>query len=1188
MLRRALVAIALHLILSNLSAQQNYASDYASIKNFTPPSPDVASLGRFGNMPVSLSSGIPEISIPIYTIKTAKLSLPVSLVYHASGIKVEDISSVVGLGWSLNAGGVVSRSVVSLPDETGILSTNIAYKDRQYFEGKEYSNGAPEAYYLTTLANGTFDSQSDIYNFSFPGLSGKFLYDINTKQIQYSPVDRKILFYRESGWRIIDDAGNKYFYTAEERTFNQAVSRDDLTAWYLTKIVSADNSDSIMLNYTQAQQIIDYTDSYRFVVNGTINSSISACTPGGPTSYEFVRQSNQYIFSRKLLSSIVFSKGRLEFAYDADRQDPGIERLREVRIINSESAVVRKARLFQGYFETSVPTGVNVKYGKRMKLNEVHFTNSLDSAVSKYKLAYEENISLPSYKSTATYAASMDYWGYNNGALSNIPTLLPTSAYNDLVNFLNASSAMYGNIPSIYSQYAIDRSVNPAFNQAGILKAVIYPTGGKTVFEYESNRVESAHYDGDYAGGLRVKRVASYGGESGKPLIKTYVYGEGGSGKGYALAPHLPGDFGYRYRRYLHCGMTLFVRFEDYSISANPLNAIRLHEGVSAVYPKVTEYYGYPGLNSGKIEYQFDIENDSVYNSPDDDKYWNFSTEKNWARGQLLSETEYKYADNGYKPIRRTVNTYARLGNKIVRAGYLCDPITVFPNGSFETIMQLVLLYNQYPPEKKYLYHFNYVNIDFSLAAKKLINSTTINYSDAGDSLTTVSKLEYGGIGHLYASAEEKSTSVTDVWERKTTKYAIDQSSIAGLGSDAYNALTELNQRNIVSIPIETSSYKNGNFLSSKRTDFKVWATNGKVFPAQEWEKIKTNAYEIKAVYNNYATDIGRPLGFAKLNDINTALIWDDYGYDVIATASNALPSDIAFTSFERNAKGGWTYDISGLVPGVDSYDGKYGFSLSGRTITKSGINPSKPLVVRYWSKGGSAVINGTSGTIKTQVGNWSLFIHSLSGVSSISVSGNVVIDDLAVFPEESQLEAFVSDDILGLIGRVDANGQVNRFQYDSQGRLIAAYDTKGNLAKYQKYTLNSDWLLSWTPNESMIPSWQATGLKRCMLNSSGYTTGNEEIEVQDVNIYSTSYGLKKWQFNGISSLCPASCASCTGQAYKCVANVCELGVKIYTYSSYNSTIGKWQCVYHYEWSDGSWSSNFVEESYSDCIQASN
>jgi len=48
----------------------NGAHEDYSYKNVLPsqPSPNVASLGKYSDIPVSLNTGIPEISIPLYEI----------------------------------------------------------------------------------------------------------------------------------------------------------------------------------------------------------------------------------------------------------------------------------------------------------------------------------------------------------------------------------------------------------------------------------------------------------------------------------------------------------------------------------------------------------------------------------------------------------------------------------------------------------------------------------------------------------------------------------------------------------------------------------------------------------------------------------------------------------------------------------------------------------------------------------------------------------------------------------------------------------------------------------------------------------------------------------------------------------------------------------------------------------------
>jgi hypothetical protein len=90
-----------------------------NLKNVMPPLPNSSAFAKYGDWPVSLYTGVPNISVPVTTLKGRTIDLPVTLSYHAAGNKVGDIASWVGLGWSLSAGGVISRSIRGLNDEDG-------------------------------------------------------------------------------------------------------------------------------------------------------------------------------------------------------------------------------------------------------------------------------------------------------------------------------------------------------------------------------------------------------------------------------------------------------------------------------------------------------------------------------------------------------------------------------------------------------------------------------------------------------------------------------------------------------------------------------------------------------------------------------------------------------------------------------------------------------------------------------------------------------------------------------------------------------------------------------------------------------------------------------------------------------------------------------------------------------------
>jgi hypothetical protein len=78
-------------------------------------------------MPVNEASGTPSIALPLYEIHSGEISVALSASYHASGVRVTDVASWLGLGWSLNAGGTITRVVRGNPDEkTGGFRQNYA------------------------------------------------------------------------------------------------------------------------------------------------------------------------------------------------------------------------------------------------------------------------------------------------------------------------------------------------------------------------------------------------------------------------------------------------------------------------------------------------------------------------------------------------------------------------------------------------------------------------------------------------------------------------------------------------------------------------------------------------------------------------------------------------------------------------------------------------------------------------------------------------------------------------------------------------------------------------------------------------------------------------------------------------------------------------------------------------------
>lgn len=259
-------------------------------------SPNAYSLGKFGDIPVSLYTGIPSISIPITGINAGSFTLPVSLDYHAGGIKAQEKASWVGLGWALNAGGVITRSPRGEADDDKQWLGYLYYGDEGLdhpimdwgADGSSLSQSELyDVHYLVKwkLDRGrgvAYDTEPDIFFYNFAGRSGQFvlpldLLDVNeaidqTVEIQtipHSNLKIKATSIDNEGivsWSITDEEGIKYTFDKEEvhvMSGNNVLAGgsfpvgtkvvDNRISWYLSKIEFPGSSEIIQLKYTDKE-----------------------------------------------------------------------------------------------------------------------------------------------------------------------------------------------------------------------------------------------------------------------------------------------------------------------------------------------------------------------------------------------------------------------------------------------------------------------------------------------------------------------------------------------------------------------------------------------------------------------------------------------------------------------------------------------------------------------------------------------------------------------------------------------------------------------------------------------------------------------------------------------------------------------------------------------------------------------
>lgn len=432
---------------TRIFAQSGNPSVFSMSAEYTkliPTSPEADAMAKYGVIPVTLYTGMPNVSIPIYDIKWGSLTFPISLSYNCNGLKPAEEASRVGMGWCLNANGVITRVVNGQVDESSGARRFDSYPI--LYEFKNEWNTAD------SIVKGKIDGEPDVYIFNVNGVTGKFIY-INNKIYFSSQQDLKISRIGDD-FQIITEDGTIYDFAVKETTATHQINGGFIpsytSAWLLSSITSKDKKDIITFGYTSMpyQHSVVTTDSYTEKYNGSPN----------PVSSSFSSNSmSASVTITKELVVIYFGANRVEFLQNStkrlDIQGVNTDKraLSSICVYDNQSSLIKKYNFTTGYFDTN----------KKLKLSEVRQVDGNDLLLNRYLFSYyDENSGFPTQ-----LEKGIDRWGYYNGSPNT--------------NLLSSAICPY---------YAAGNR-NPNFSTAkmGVLSSVTYPTGGTTSFVYEPN-----------------------------------------------------------------------------------------------------------------------------------------------------------------------------------------------------------------------------------------------------------------------------------------------------------------------------------------------------------------------------------------------------------------------------------------------------------------------------------------------------------------------------------------------------------------------------------------------------------------------------------------------------------------------------------------------------------------------------
>ncbi|MDB5131502.1 MAG: hypothetical protein JWR02_1251 [Mucilaginibacter sp.] len=435
-----------------------------------PTSPDAAILGKFGNIPVGYSTGIPNISIPIYEIKIGKITVPISLDYHAGGVKVNDIPSSVGLGWALNAGGILSRNMIGRPDEDGGYLSAPAETDILNNPGTYYQY----------LYNPNSDFEPDNFSYSIPGQSGKFVFNKDQSVFQIPLTDNKIQFINnsQSSFQITDANGIVYVFDLPETVTDLGVPITYISSWRLSKIIDQNQNDIVTFNYdlgTGGEFLHDDVASFINTPNNSSGYGFSATNTLLSTNTTSISHPTE-----RFLSSIVWRGGKVTFVNATDRLDrSGEKRVSEIDVyadVNGTLQAIKTVKLNQSYFinnstrSLQYPYSDNDERNYRLRLDAVGFfpPNGAAGSPYYYTMTYDPTLM------TSRESTGQDMWGFNNGQFNNL-SLLATQYVTDYLQ-------------TTYAVGNANRAPDAAYMNACNIQSIQYPTGGKSVFVMEPHQ----------------------------------------------------------------------------------------------------------------------------------------------------------------------------------------------------------------------------------------------------------------------------------------------------------------------------------------------------------------------------------------------------------------------------------------------------------------------------------------------------------------------------------------------------------------------------------------------------------------------------------------------------------------------------------------------------------------------------
>ncbi|MCW3466428.1 DUF5977 domain-containing protein [Chitinophaga nivalis] len=1033
----------------------NIARNEFKAKQVIPPGPEASSLGQYGNLPMNLFTGVPNIHIPLYELKGNSLTLPLSLSFNTTGFKPAETASWIGLNWSLNAGGVISRSVMGNPD-----TQDNYYQNDSMLPIPPFNDRFALFDYHTDLRKGIKDAQPDYYYYNFMNYTGK--YQIRPNGIVLKKTKNDLAFTHNGGGdaSITDENGNVYIFTDTENT--RMVLSDDAepdgpsvlnytfpSAWFLSSVTAADGNERLTFEYytTTAEQpvfqnsrkneSVTYTTYTRGNISNSATESYTATPPEIHIQRKYLKRINLIRGGQTIAYiDVISSTGRSDAGFTEDRF---VQQLKVYNNINNRPSLIKHFVFHHSYY-TNTANSV-LKY--RLRLDSIK-EMAVNGTVTQpaWSFGYYDGGLMPDITTNG-----IDHWGFYNGAGNT--SLVPNVKYG-----------------TVNVGKGANREPNENAAKFGCLERIKYPAGGFTTFEYEANMSAERKI-----GGVRIKAMRDYAID--KATTKVFEYQGGVTSRQFPKYDRETGYIDYS----VSIEQPQIATYGKFTVSAGSIWGLGTLQGSHIGYSLVTEYLLDENTHQplGKTVYQFrtgnlnaeddvtagDLEKKSVYDNA----------------GKLLEETTntYSYTSteslNGLRTLYSSSQSSKTLYCKRIDANGI---ISYTRYGAAESPVNCVAL-------RSYMADYQSDLFQLRCEAKDLVQ-TDFKALDklSGKYLTRTVKYTYTTKHTLPILTAQYTTGGESILTRK--KYAGDYI-IPANADPVAKGIRLLQSKNMHTAAIEVMRFRQNSDSTNIRyldAAYTVYSP-GLPVPVADF-RLETNApfgtmqasgisaagvftadtrYKPFTAYRYNST--GNLVEQKKVNDYPTAYIWDYQSLLPVAAVSNADTATIAYTSFETDSNKDSHWIISaGTINTSTAFTGVRAYNLiSGAQISKVNATAiNKTLILTYWSKSGAIDVtqNGVAIALKSTgpiLNGWRCFRHILPpGTLQIRLTAtNAIIDELRLYPEEAQMQTYTYLPFIGTKDIVAANDLLTSYEYDGLSRLTNIRNYKGEIL--QNYIYN-------------------------------------------------------------------------------------------------------------------------------------